>query len=767
MAYKFQLGAYTASGSLTQEGAAEVDALTADSLNVQNGGISNAGAIAGATSIDGSGDLTMGTITMSGFAVDADGDVAMKSLKIDDDSTIGTDSDADMILLDPGADITIASDLDFIIGKAGGLQLADGAVTSTAAELNLLDGVSGLVKADFTKLAAVDADAGELNLLDGAAADTIVNSKAVIYGSSGEVNASSYDLGGNNIISSAGNFQGNNASFAEITGSSALRLSASSGGASFYSNGTVEFAGVVDSTISLTADSLYFKDADGTLKSDSIADIAALLAGNGLEQDGASKVLKVKVDASSIEINSDTLRVKAAGITNAMLADDAVGADELAANAVVNASIAANAAIDLDKLDGGSCASALSDLAQGDLLYAGDVDDSNNIKSITFSNLEDAIFGNISGDATIAAGGALTIANDAVEQAMIADDAVGADQLASNAVVNASVASGAAIDFNKIATNVDMGGNFTIGNQSDDIATFSGPVVVGGNLTVNGALTSINSTTIEITSSFTFEGPADAHETILTCATPAADTTLSLPTLSAGSYFIPALASAATDASAAVTAAEFALLDGGSTVGTDALVAADGFMHNDNGTMKQTQVVKIAELAFSMLSGDATANSAGALTIAADAVESGMLNDNVISGQTELASGAVVDADEMMISDGGTLKKVGLDSLKVYMSDAAAVVQNVAAAGTLVVGVNYFSDMSADGEDAVTLPASAGMTVGQSVKVKAPSDCSAARYITINKAGSQTIDGQASIRLESPFAAVELVYVAADAWRVF
>ena len=71
-------------------------------------------------------------------------------------------------------------------------------------------------------------------------------------------------------------------------------------------------------------------------------------------------------------------------------------------------------------------------------------------KKITFSNLEDAIFGNVSGDATIAAGGALTIANDAVEQAMIADDAVGADQLAANAVVNASIASNAAIDLNKI-----------------------------------------------------------------------------------------------------------------------------------------------------------------------------------------------------------------------------------------------------------------------------------------------------------------------------
>ena len=36
----------------------------------------------------------------------------------------------------------------------------------------------------------------------------------------------------------------------------------------------------------------------------------------------------------------------------------------------------------------------------------------------------------VSGDATLASNGALTIANDAVEQAMIADDAVGADQLA-------------------------------------------------------------------------------------------------------------------------------------------------------------------------------------------------------------------------------------------------------------------------------------------------------------------------------------------------
>ena len=145
-------------------------------------------------------------------------------------------------------------------------------------------------------------------------------------------------------------------------------------------------------------------------------------------------------------------------VEQAMIADDAVGADQLAANAVVNASIASDAAIDMDKLDGGSLASTLSDLAQGDLLYAGDVDDSNNLKSITFSEFEDAIFGNVSGDATIAAGGALTIAAGAVENSMLADDAVGADELASNAVVNASVQNGAIK-----ADKLDLDGSTDIG----------------------------------------------------------------------------------------------------------------------------------------------------------------------------------------------------------------------------------------------------------------------------------------------------------------
>ena len=55
----------------------------------------------------------------------------------------------------------------------------DVAVTSTATELNLLDGVSGLVQADFTKLAAVDSTATELNIVDG---NTSVGTTAIASG---------------------------------------------------------------------------------------------------------------------------------------------------------------------------------------------------------------------------------------------------------------------------------------------------------------------------------------------------------------------------------------------------------------------------------------------------------------------------------------------------------------------------------------------------------------------------------------------------------
>ncbi len=70
----------------------------------------------------------------------------------------------------------------------GKLVLNSTAVTSTAAELNLLDGVSGLVQADLTKLAAIDSTAAELNIVDGgtsATSTTVADADRVVLNDNG------------------------------------------------------------------------------------------------------------------------------------------------------------------------------------------------------------------------------------------------------------------------------------------------------------------------------------------------------------------------------------------------------------------------------------------------------------------------------------------------------------------------------------------------------------------------------------------------------
>jgi hypothetical protein len=87
----------------------------------------------------------------------------------------------------------VANDKNFVV-KNGldigtSLKIAGTTVTSSAAELNILDGVT--------------ADYAELNLLDTAVAGTVVNSKAVIYGAAGQVNATTLQIAGTSITSSA------------------------------------------------------------------------------------------------------------------------------------------------------------------------------------------------------------------------------------------------------------------------------------------------------------------------------------------------------------------------------------------------------------------------------------------------------------------------------------------------------------------------------------------------------------------------------------
>jgi hypothetical protein len=126
----------------------------------------------------------------------------------------GTDLDGNELILDADADTSITADTDdqidikiagaddfqftantftaqsgsSIVVPEGGLTFGSTAITSTAAELNLLDGVSGLVQADLTKLAAVDSTAAELNIVDGgtsATSTTVADADRVVLNDNG------------------------------------------------------------------------------------------------------------------------------------------------------------------------------------------------------------------------------------------------------------------------------------------------------------------------------------------------------------------------------------------------------------------------------------------------------------------------------------------------------------------------------------------------------------------------------------------------------
>ena len=181
------------------------------------------------------------------------------------------------------------------------------------------------------------------------------------------------------------------------------------------------------------------------------------------------------------------------------------------------------------------------------------ISDDGTEKRISVTNAANGAFALVSGDATIAAGGALTIAANSVEGTMLNTNSadtttleLSSDSLSVLKVPNAITVDDTTIQLNSgttfdgsgavtisaktaaiadsgaalatadqihtfytaggsnlaTALNTDLGGNFTIGNQSSDTATFSGGVIIDGNLDVNGSLTTIDSTNLRVADRF-------------------------------------------------------------------------------------------------------------------------------------------------------------------------------------------------------------------------------------------------------------------------
>jgi len=240
-------------------------------------------------------------------------------------------------------------------------------------------------------------------------------------------------------------------------------------------------------------------------------------------------------DSNNIKKTSvaDIVGAVSSGVTTVQLTGDSgnTGAD----NGTVNHTIAGGNGIitsvsgdtltvTLDITD--SSLSTLSSVAQADMIAVADESATDDVtKAVSFSDFEDTIFGNVSGDATVAAGGALTIANNAVQAAMLNNDIVsGLDDIgAAIASTDEFIISDAGTikrsDISRLTTFLQSALTFTTNtdvnvskaNLTTVLASYTGSdtlnigdadddttVVIRGNLQVDGTTTTVNSTTLTV-----------------------------------------------------------------------------------------------------------------------------------------------------------------------------------------------------------------------------------------------------------------------------
>lgn len=235
-------------------------------------------------------------------------------------------------------------------------------------------------------------------------------------------------------------------------------------------------------------------------------DISSVTAGDGLTGGGSTGdvTLAVQVDDSSIEIDSDTLRVKASGITNAMLAGS-IANDKLAGS-IANAKLA-NSSITLN--------SNTVALGNSLTLDTDDIGEGSSAQYHTTERVQDVVGAqiatngshtNITASYDDAGDGAVDLSiTDAVIRGKISvTDSGGDGSLAYNnstgvitytgpsaSEVRAHISAGTGVGFS--------GGAVSIGQAvgTSDNVTFNN-LVVGGNLTVSGTTSTVSSTNTTI-----------------------------------------------------------------------------------------------------------------------------------------------------------------------------------------------------------------------------------------------------------------------------
>jgi len=301
--------------------------------------------ISGNLSVGGNLDVT-GSFDMSDANITNIGSIALDTIT-NDGTDITLDSSGDIILDADGADVFLkdaGTTYGSLTNSSGNLIIKSGtttAATFSGANVTLAGTVgsgaitsTGIVTGTgFTAGSAVLAEA-ELELLDGLTAGTAIASKVVTTDANidttgqrnltitGELDAATLDISGD----------------ADIDGT--LEADAITINGTTLAETIADTVGAMVSSNTETGITVTYQDADNTIDFaiGSQAIVNSMLADDAV---GADELAASAVVTASIVDDS---------VTQAKIADDAVGADQLASDAVVNASIASSAAIADSKL---------------------------------------------------------------------------------------------------------------------------------------------------------------------------------------------------------------------------------------------------------------------------------------------------------------------------------------------------------------------------------------------------------------------------------
>ena len=461
MAYKFQRGAAILSGSIKAEDglvSTDVDDATAANVvaQIDNGEIAIA-------------KLAQKSLSVAGKSADLGGSIDLDDLTVDNSS----------LQLDAGTTFD-GSAAKTISVKALGItngMLAGSIASSKIAELNafntanLAEGAN-LYYTDARARAAVsvvdnggdgslsyNASNGQFTYTGPSAAEvrahlSVSDTPSIDMSFAGGAFSAAVILASNSGLDASAGLKLATSTAGQglelVSGVYNVRVSASNGIAIDSDKLKLDIGGMPAQIASAVAagDLMVMQDiSDAHPKKITAAAFADFIEGNGMAAD-ASGQLNINVDGSSIEIDSDSLRVKASGITNAMLAG----------------SIASSKIAELNSFDTG-------DLSEGSNLYYTDARARASVSAV-----------DAGGDGSFsynASNGQFTYTGPSASE------------------VRAHLSAGTGVTYS--------GGQFSIGQavatssdvQFKDIAA-SGDVVVTGNLTVNGTQTVLNTATLEV-----------------------------------------------------------------------------------------------------------------------------------------------------------------------------------------------------------------------------------------------------------------------------